>query len=130
METIDQIKYNELLNNYMQEVPGKMFTFELTKCCGYSTLIFMYKEESLINLYQRVSYHMLCDVISLYILKPDGSRLTIPLNSSKTIKEFVYEQTNITNRNMTPLYDLPVPVVYRIYFDDGYHHENCNIILT
>ena len=120
------LKYNQLLDNYIKEIPGKMFIFELTKCCGYSTFIFMYRDERLIDLYERVSHHMLYNVISLYILKSDNSRLVIPLDSRKTIRQFIYEQIDLNNRNLMPIYELPTPVVYRIYYDDGHHHENCN----
>ena len=121
----DQIeKYNHLLDMYVKEIPGKMFIIELTKCCNYSTFVLMYRDESLIDLYRRVSFHMGCDIISLYILTSDNSRINVPINSNKTIREFIYTQTDLNNRNMKPVYDLPLPVVYRIYLDDGHHHDH------
>ena len=121
----DQIeKYNHLLDMYVKEIPGKMFIIELSKCCNYSTFVLMYREETLIDLYRRVSFHMGCDIVSLYILTSDNRRITVPINSNKTMKEFIYTQTDLNNRTMRPVYDLPLPVVYRIYLDDGHHHDH------
>ena len=117
------LKYNNLLDMYVKEIPGKMFIIELTKCCNYSTFVLMYRDESLIDLYRRVSFHMGCDIVSLYILTSNNSRITVPINN-KTLKEFIYTQTDLNNRTMRPVYDVPLPVVYRIYLDDGHHHDH------
>ena len=121
MDSIEQAnKYNQILTNYIKEIPGRMFTLEVTKCCDYSTFVLIYKEETLIDLYNRVSLHFAHDIVSLYILSPDKERIRIPIHATKTIKEFVYSQMGIWK----PIYDLPLPVVYRIYVDDGHHHEH------
>jgi len=114
-------KYDELLANHIKEIPGRMFIFEITKCCFYSTFVFMYKDERIIDLYQRVSHHFGTTVVSLYIVGANNDRIPIPLNSVMTVKEFVNENIDGNVRNMAPIYELPLPVVYRIYYDDGFH---------
>jgi hypothetical protein len=64
--------------------------------------------------------HFAHDIVSLYILSPDKEHIKIPINGTKTIKGFVYSQMEIWK----PIYDLPHPVVYRIYVDDGHYHEH------
>jgi hypothetical protein len=113
-------KYNTILGNYIKEIPGRMFTFEVTKCCNYSTFVIMYKEETLADLYGRVSLHFGHDVVALYFVSTDKERIRIPLNGTKNIKEFVYNQIG----ELKPVYKLPLPVVYRIYIDDGHSHEH------
>ena len=114
-------KYNDLLASHIKELPGKMFTFEITKCCGYSTLIFLYKEDKLIDLYIQVAKHFGCkNIAGLYILGKDEKIINLPLNSNTTLNEFI----NDTRTNNKPIYDVPLPVVYRIYFDDGYHEDH------
>ncbi len=119
-----KITYNQLLENYIKEVPGKMFIFEVTKCCFYSTLVFMYKDERIVELYNRVSHHFGATVVSLHIVGANEVRIPIPLNGMMTVKEFVSQHRDGTQPNMTPIYDLPLPVVYRIYYDDGFHCIN------
>ena len=116
----DQItKYNDLIAMHLKEIPGKMFTFELTKCCNYSTLIFLYKEDCISDLFLQVAKHFGCKkLISLYLLTEDGQKILVPFNSNTTLKEFVLEYI------LKPVYDLPMPVVYRIYLDDGHSHEH------
>jgi hypothetical protein len=56
------------LNEYIIEAPGRMYIFEITKLCGYSTFVFLYKDETLLDLYNRVSHHFGCkDIKGLYI---------------------------------------------------------------
>ena len=119
------VKYNDLVSNHLKEIPGKMFTFELTKCCNYSTLVFLYKEDKLIDLFLQVAKHFGCKtLVSLYILDPEGRKVIVPFNSSTTLKEFVLEYAHSSDRILKPVYDLPLPVVYRIYLDDGHHHDH------
>ena len=114
-------KYNELLESHIKEIPGRMFTFEVTKCCGYSTLLFLYKEDKLIDLYIQVAKHFGCkNIAGLYILGEDNSIMNLPLNSNTTLKDFIND-SKTNNPLFKPIYELPLPVVYRIYFDDGHH---------
>ena len=114
-------KYDGLLASYIREIPGRMFIFEVTKCCYYSTFVLMYKDESTIELYNRVSQHFGTKVVSLYIMGDDNNRIPVPLNSFMSIKEFVYKHIDANQRNLKPIYDMPLPVVYRIFYDDGFH---------
>lgn len=116
-------RYNQLVSNHLKEIPGKMFTFELTKCCNYSTLVFLYREDKVSDLFITVAKHFGCQkLISLYLLDPEGQKVLIPFNSSTLIKDFIFEYTQSNNRILKPIYDIPLPVVYRIYLDDGHIH--------
>ena len=116
----DQItKYNDLIAMHLKEIPGKMFTFELTKCCSYSTLVFLYKEDRISDLFLQVAKHFGCkNLVSLYILTKEGQKILVPFNSNTTLKDFVLDS------DLKPVYDLPMPVIYRIYLDDGHKHEH------
>ena len=60
--------YNKKINEFLNEIPGRIYVFEITKFCGYSTFIFMYKDETLLDLWSRVSHHFSCnDIKGLYI---------------------------------------------------------------
>jgi len=117
-------KYNDLISNHLKEIPGKMFTFEVTKCCNYGTLVFLYKEDMLSNLFTQVAKHFgLKKMVSLYMLDQEGEKVQIPFNIYMSLKEFIFEHTN-NQRILKPIYDVPLPVVYRIYLDDGHHHDH------
>lgn len=154
--------YNKKVNDYLNEIPGRLYVFEITKLCGYSTLIFMYKDETMLDLWNRVSHHFSChDIKGLYIdsylnrVNTDdkandssmanandnanntvcndntkcsccsvktGKYIPVPMSSLKTIRQFVYENISAESRNLVPIYPIPIPVVYRIYLDDGHCH--------
>ena len=140
-----QSVFHKKLNEYIIEAPGRMYIVEITKLCGYSTFIFMYKDVTLLELYNRVSHHFGCrDIKGLYIdsclninnHKNNQSQrhnhdchhtkleqlIPIPFSGMTTIREFVFNNTAREPRNMEPVYSMPFPVVYRIYFDDGHCH--------
>ena len=121
-------KYNKLISEHLKEIPGKKYAFEITKCCDYSTLIFLYKEDNLSDLYVNVAKHFhCCNIKALYIFNTENERINLSFNSYTTLKDFVIDNTRVDNRNMTPIYDIPLPVVYRIYLDDGHHHDHVHI---
>ena len=65
---LEQSLFHGKLNEYIIEAPGRMYIFEITKLCGYSTFVFMYKDETMLDLYNRVSHHFGCkDIKGLYI---------------------------------------------------------------
>ena len=66
--SLEQSLFHGKLNEYIIEAPGRMYIFEITKLCGYSTFVFMYKDETMLDLYNRVSHHFGCkDIKGLYI---------------------------------------------------------------
>ena len=137
----DAPNYNKKLNEYNSELQDRAYIFEITKFCGYSTFLCMYKDESLTDLYTRVSHHFCCrNIKGLYInnvLHPNSTSdatkkcccfdkdnyILIPITSLTTLKEFVYENAARQPRNLEPVYPFPSPVVYRIYLDDGHCHK-------
>ena len=122
MDNAFQDKLDELIRN----MTTLMFTFEVTKCCGYSTFITIYKEKTLLNLYEQIMDHFqILEIKELFFYAPSGERIRVPI-SKQTVYQFV--QTCITGNsiNLEPVYPLPRPVVYRLYLDDGDTHNNNN----
>jgi hypothetical protein len=123
--------YTNKLNEFINQYPGKMILFEVTKCCNYSTFVFMYKDEMLSDLYNRVAHHFESDdIVSLYIISDNGERIKIPFSPLTKIKDYIITNTAVNSRNMKPVYSLPAPVVYRIYINDGHNHNCCNDNIT
>jgi hypothetical protein len=145
--SLDNNDFHKKLNEYIIESPGRMYTFEITKFCGYSTFIFMYKDETMLDLYNRISHHFGCnDIKGLYITnhlnknknnnpvdnnnakkcsccsEKSEKYIQVPISSLKKVREFVFENTAKEPRNLEPVYPIPLPVVYKIYLDDGHCH--------
>ncbi len=84
------------LNEYIIEAPGRMYIFEITKLCGYSTFVFMYKDETMLDLYNRVSHHFGCkDIKGLYI----DNHLFKSLNDNKNDNKNINMNNNTNNSN-------------------------------
>ena len=114
-------KYQDRLDEHIRDMTNVMFTFEITKACGYSTFVTVYKENTLIDLYIKVIEHFtLNDLKELFFYSPTSERIRIPL-SKQTISEFIKKHTNGLNNsvNLVPIYALPRPVIYRLYLHEG-----------
>ena len=147
--SVEPSDFHKKLNEYIIESPGRMYIFEVTKLCGYSTFVFMYKDETLLDLYNRISHHFGCrDIKGLYIdnhlhkksrtnnnsndknnnnssccINKD-KLISVPFSSLTSVKDFIFNNTAKEPRNLAPIYPLPLPVVYRIYLDDGHCHDH------
>lgn len=118
--------YEEKFDEYIKTIKNLMITFEVTKCCGYSTFVCIYKEETLFDLYRKVSIHFDCDVVELFFLTSDSLK-RIPL-SNKTILKFINENIICNPQLLIPIYQFPQPIVYRIFLNDGDHCNHQKII--
>jgi hypothetical protein len=106
------------LNEYIIEAPGRMYIFEITKLCGYSTFVFMYKDETMLDLYNRVSHHFGCkDIKGLYIDNHLFKSLNDNINDNKnmninTNNNNTNNSNNNSNNNCCKKPDnlIPVPV--------------------
>jgi len=118
----DMFRYQNKLNEYINEIPNQMIIFQITKLCGYNTFVFLYKNETLNDIFSRVSHHFYgngnaTDIKELFFKENNGDKISIT-NTNTTIRNFI--QTNI--HSIKPIYNMTAPVVYKLYFDDGHTH--------
>ena len=129
--------YQDKLEEHIRNMTNFMFTFEVTKCCGYSTFITIYTHKTLLDLYLEIIDHFgSSEIRELFFYAPSGERVKIPI--SKTIvSDFVRANVVCNPVKLEPIYPLPYPVIYRLYLDEGCcdschctnnNHLNQNII--
>lgn len=114
--------YNEKIQYYFQTITKSKYLFEITKCCNYSEIVSVYKEQSsLRELYQTVlgQFHH-NSLLELSVIKNDTDKLIIPNDENILLREFI----NTNSSFFIPIYPLPASVVYRIIFDDGHVHSH------
>jgi len=121
--------YQDKYNEYMRNICNLMFTFEVTKCCGYSTFVNVYKNQTLLELYSNIIKHFgNIEIKHLYFVSPENERITVPI-STQSVSDFVRTNVICNPIKLVPIYDLPKPVIYRIFLDDGRCNEdNCSTI--
>ncbi len=113
--------FNDKFRVFQNNIKNSSYIIEVTKTCGYSDFILMYKDNSLLDLYKNISLHFECkDIKQLYILNVEtNTKINIPITEKITIRQYITENNNTT---LKPIYPMPCNIVYRIYFDDGHHH--------
>jgi hypothetical protein len=122
MDNHYQDKYDEFIRNTFNS--SLNFVFEVTKCCGYSTFISIYKQQTIIELYAKIIYHFGENnkIKDLFFVSTQNERIQIPV-SNQLLSDFVSSHICCNPARLVPIYDLPKPVIYRLYFDDGCCNE-------
>jgi hypothetical protein len=125
MDNHYQDKYDEFLHDTF----NLKFVFEVTKCCGYSTFITVYKNQTIMDLYSNIIHHFGdIEIRKLFFITPQNEHIQIHISNQK-LSDFVSSHVICNPIRLTPIYDLPKPVIYRLYFDDGHCSENhCSLV--
>ena len=120
------------MENYTNSISNNKYIIEVSKFCGYSEFLIVFKNSTLIDLYNNISYQFDCsDIKGLYIRNEQTMcKGRVPLTQQLTIREFIAQINNNKDDKikdmLKPVYPLPDPVVYRIYLDDGHCHCICH----
>lgn len=132
-EENDEKNYETNYNQYIRNMFELKIMFEITKCCGYTAFVSIYKEETILDLYNTIIHHFgnnIC-IKDLFFMTPQNERIKIDL-SNQPIAEFVRKNITCVPVKLTPRYKLPHPVVYKLYLDDGHcdGKEHCLFTFT
>ena len=116
--------YTNKMLEYTSSIPNNKYIFEITKLCGYSEFILINKDESVLDLYKAISHQFACRDIKSLFLANGVNRYSIPLTNITSLRKFITDaqKDGMLRQFIIPVYQLPAPVVYRVYFDDGHVH--------
>jgi hypothetical protein len=119
-------QFNDKMNDYLGTTRNLKHTFEVTKLCGYSVFITIYKSQSLFELYQAISHHFgNIPIVSIFYYTGEGERCNVPL-SNESVASFIRTNINTCPAKMVPVYPISSGnmIVYRLYLDDGHSHDH------
>jgi hypothetical protein len=117
-------KFNDKFNLYIEKMKKNMYIFEITKCCGFSEFITIYKNETMLDFFSKISHHFgEIEIKDLFFYTLQAEYIKVPL-SNKKISEFVKENISCNPPKLISIYPYTNHNVYNIYLDDGIC--NCN----
>lgn len=121
-ESFTNDSFNAKLQDFIDNMSNYRYIFEVTKVCGYSELFIIYKDNTLLDLYKNVSLQFNChDIKKLYMKNSSTMEdINIPITEKISIRSFIVE-----HNCFLPIYNLPSPTVYKIYFEDDSCHDYC-----
>ena len=112
-------EFDKKINHFISSIPNSRYIFEISKFCGYSEFLIIYKDEPLTNLYKNVSLQFQCSNIGgLYLTNSKDKK--IPITDMITLREYIIRE------KINAHYPLPYQVVYKIYLDDGHYCDEMN----
>ena len=110
--------FEQKMNDFIIHIPNSKYIIEFTKCCGYSEIILVYKQSYLEDMHKILKFHF-GSKFELYV-GCCNDRIIIPNDPNITVSDFIRTNADF----FIPIYPLPEPVVYRIYYDDGHIHTH------
>jgi hypothetical protein len=114
-------QYYEKRDSYIRISIGSntQYIFEVTKCCGYSEWVTVYKHMPLSQLYDNIKNQFGgIKPKQLCILDQSGNKIVLPESTEIGVRDFILNNAN----HFRPIYPMPASVVYRVYYDDGCCH--------
>jgi hypothetical protein len=113
--------FHEKLQDFLEKIPMRMFIFEVQIPGGQESFVLMYKNETLADLYNKISIHFNSDIKHLFYYTPQGEQIIISTNPRILLLDYIYQYSTLENK-LVPLYDLPehpeIPIAYKIYLEN------------
>jgi hypothetical protein len=107
------------MREYVSSISDRNFIFEITKCCGYSEILCVNKNETLTNLHRNIFFQF-GKAYTIYVVNnKTNEKINIPDSNDVLIRNFIIENKEC----FMPIYPLPDEVVYRVLFHDGCNHK-------
>ena len=118
-------EFKNKMDQFTNSIPNNKYIFEVSKLCGYSEFVIINKDNSMLDLYKTISQQFACKDIKSLFLASDINRYSLPLTDIVSVRQFITDAQKDGNlrRFINPMYQLPAPVVYRVYLDDGHVHS-------
>jgi len=109
-------QYRIKMREYISSIPDRNFIFEIKKCCGYSEILCVNKNETLADLHKNINYQF-GKKYEIYVINNKTNEIvTLPDSNEILIRNYILENRDF----FIPIYPLPDDVVYGLYF-----HEEC-----
>jgi hypothetical protein len=117
-------QYEQKFKEFFIEIPNDKYIIELTKSCGYSKFVMLYKNLPLDMVYYLLKLEFGGTFGDLVLYIKDGDKnVFLPYNASMSLRQFIEKNSAL----MTPIYPNPLKVVYRIYYNNGYEEHTHNL---
>jgi len=108
--------FNEAKDRYLKTLNNLHYIFQMTKCCDHFEWFTVLKNSTCIDLYKYIQLYFETErPIKLFAKDTFGNKLEI-VSSECTIRSLLLSNCSF----FRPIYNLPHPVVYRLYVDDGH----------
>jgi len=112
---MNKSKFNLKFKEYIVKSHTSMIIFDVKRSCGESNLIFLYKQETLFDLYNKIGWHFNTKFHEIHIIH-SNYEIQVIIPSSQTIQEFI--TIFIENNNIIPNYACKTPNMYSLQLHD------------
>ena len=113
--------YEHKFKLFFSEITNENYIIELTKCCGYSKFVILYKHLPLSMVYYMLRLEFGGSFGDLQLFVKNGEKnVVLPSETNLTLFEFIQRNVSL----FSPIYPIPLKTVYRIFYKDGLEKEH------
>ncbi len=112
-------EYHEKLQEYIHFAQTHMYIFEVIGPDASRSFVFMYKEETIVDLYNKILFHFGCrDIKALYYYSQSGENIRLNHRPTITLVDFIQRVAVENNAMLETISNHPNPPVYRLFFEE------------
>lgn len=112
-------QYHEKLKEYIDFAENYMYIFEVIQEDRSSHLIFMHKEETIVDLYNKISFRFGSrDIRGLYYYAETGQRVRLIHRPTLTLIDLIQRIAPENNARLEVVSTRNTPPVYRLFFEE------------
>ena len=119
--------FKNRMDEFIGKMPDNMYIFEITKLCGYGMFVVVYKNATISELFKNISniFGNVTENQLFFRNEETKDKYIIPKTDFFSVKDLIakFRESPSLKNAIKPVYELPAPVVYRIYYDDGHVHK-------
>ena len=118
--------FKEGFKKYVDSVRSNCYMFEVSKCCGYSEIVPIFKYATCADLYRNIIHQF--DInpenkIKVHATTTDSSKNIMYIQNDNTpIRNIIVENSNF----FKPIYPLPTSVVYKLVYKFETEGSSCS----
>lgn len=112
-------QYHDKLQEHIHFAETNMYIFEVIQENICSHLIFMYKEETIVDLYNRIFFRFGCrDIKAIYYYAETGERVRLIHRPTLAIIDLIETVAPANNQALEVISRQPNPPIYRLFFEE------------
>lgn len=112
-------QYHEKLEEYIGFAEKNMYIFQVIYSDTRSSFIFMYKQETIVDLYNKILFHIGCDDIKgICYYTQSGECMRLNYRPTLSLVDLIQRVAPENNADLEVISSPPNPKVYRLFLEE------------
>lgn len=112
-------EYHRKIEEYIHFAEKSMYIFQILYTDRRSSFIFMYKQETIFDLYNKISFHFGCnDIKNIFYYTQSGQRMRLNYRPTLQLVDLINRVAPENDATLEVVSAPPNPSVYRLFLEE------------